>query len=410
MKKAAIIVIGDEILLGRVTDTNSGAISRALDRIGAKVININTVGDTSAEIRQAVERGFDIADIVLTTGGLGPTKDDVTKSTLAAIFGGAMVRDDSITHNIKSIFAGRGLKLNALTLDQAIVPSSAHIIQNRFGTAPIMVFEGNGKLLVSMPGVPFETEGMLPEVIDYISYKLDIGRGYKHTTWVVTGISESALAQHLDNYESQLPEGYKLAYLPSSPVITLRLDGSASDDRYDEQVALLEKTLNDIAEVTVLGHGEKTLARIVIETLCQKGLSLSTAESCTGGNIAHLITSVSGSSEVFNGSVVSYANSAKIDVLEVKAEAIEKHGAVSQPVVIQMAEGVSKVLRTDCAIATSGIAGPSGGTPEKPVGTVWIAVKTPRGVFSQCHRFPGDRGRVIERASATALIILLKNL
>lgn len=410
MKKVCIVIIGDEILLGRVTDTNSGAIARAVDSIGTRVVNITTVADNSKAIREAVDDAMTLADVVFTTGGLGPTKDDVTKNVLWEIFGGEIIRDSNITRNIEKIFEGRGLKLNQLTLDQALVPSSAHIIQNRFGTAPIMVFERNGKLLVSMPGVPYETEEMLPEVVNYLSTKLETGIGIRHESRVVTGLSESALAQQLEDFETELPESYKLAYLPNSPVILLRLDGPSYDKDYDVFLEKLDRTLESISELYILGKEDKSLAQLVVETLKSKNLTMSTAESCTGGNIAHIITGISGSSTIFNGSVVSYANTAKTEVLGVGRETIETNGAVSKPVVIQMVEGVSRIMSTDCAVATSGIAGPGGGTADKPVGTVWIAVKTPKITLAQCYRFPGNRQRVIARASATALIMLLQSL
>lgn len=410
MINTSIVIIGDEILLGRVTDTNSGAIARAMDRAGSRIVSIATVGDNAQAIRNAVEAALAESDVVFTTGGLGPTKDDITKRVLTDIFGGETVRNDEVTKNIESIFAAKGLKLNPLTLDQALVPVSATIIQNRLGTAPIMVFSKDGKTLVSMPGVPFETEGMLPEVVRHIIEVRRPGTGLRHTTFVVTGISESALAGCLDSYEQSLPEDYKLAYLPDSPVIRLRLDGPEADVQYAAYSEALKSALSAINDLTILGCGEKTIGELVVERLKEKGLTMATAESCTGGNIAHIITSVPGASEVFAGGVVSYANSAKINVLGVGAETLADNGAVCRPVVLQMVGGACKVLAADCAVATSGIAGPGGGTPDKPVGTVWIAVRTPQGSEAVCYRFPGSRDRVIARASATALIMLLKRL
>lgn len=410
MINTSIVIIGDEILLGRVTDTNSGAIARAMDRAGSHIVSIATVGDNAQAIRNAVEAALAESDVVFTTGGLGPTKDDITKRVLTDIFGGETVRNDEVTKNIESIFAAKGLKLNPLTLDQALVPASATIIQNRLGTAPIMVFSKDGKTLVSMPGVPFETEGMLPEVVRHIIEVRRPGSGLRHTTFVVTGISESALASYLDSYEQSLPEDYKLAYLPDSPVIRLRLDGPEADGHYAAYSEALKSALSAINDLTILGCGEKSIGELVVERLKGKGLTMATAESCTGGNIAHIITSVPGASEVFAGGVVSYANSAKINVLGVGAETLADNGAVSRPVVLQMVGGACKALAADCAVATSGIAGPGGGTPDKPVGTVWIAVRTPQGSEAVCYRFPGSRDRVIARASATALIMLLKRL
>ncbi|MCH5219615.1 MAG: CinA family nicotinamide mononucleotide deamidase-related protein [Muribaculaceae bacterium] len=410
MLKVAIIVIGDEILLGKITDTNTGAIARIADKNGFRVVSVTTVGDRAVDIKNAVKQNLENADIVFTTGGLGPTKDDITKTALMEIFGGKLVRDDSVTKNIENIFAGRNLKLNQLTLDQALVPDTAHIINNRFGTAPIMVFNHREKTLVAMPGVPTETEGMLPEVFTYLQRHFKIDETLRHETFVVTGMSESALAQALAQFEESLPPDFKLAYLPDSPFIRLRLDGPDNNDIYEHVLSSLSATLTGLSELTILATEDMSLAEIVIGTLTARNLTLSTAESCTGGNIAHNITSVSGSSAVFNGAVVSYANTAKINLLDVGKETIEQYGAVSRQVVFQMVDGACRALSTDCAIATSGIAGPTGGTPDKPVGTVWIAVKTPSGTCAQCYRFPGDRAKVIARATATGMIMLLQEL
>lgn len=410
MIKAAVVIIGDEILLGRVNDTNSGYIARTLDPKGVKIEKISVVGDNEDDIRQAVTAAIRKYQLVFTTGGLGPTKDDITKKVLTKIFGGELVRDNNVTANIEQIFANRGLQLNQLTLDQALVPTSAHVVQNRFGTAPILIFEKEGHFLACLPGVPYEMENMLAEVTDYLSKKLNFGLHARHTTRLVAGLSESALAQELSAFEESLPEGYKLAYLPDSPLITLRLDCYDGDSRFDEVADRLDSDLKGIEKLVVLATEETSLAKTVIAKLESLNLSLCTAESCTGGNIAHFITSVEGASEVYKGSVVSYANSAKVDLLDVGEETLATNGAVSRPVVIQMASGATRAFEADCCIATSGIAGPGGGTPDKPVGTVWICVKTPKGVTAECHRFRGNRQRVIESATKAGIISLLKEL
>jgi len=407
MIKASIIIIGDEILLGRVADTNTGDICRALDRAGILAAGVRTVGDDADAIRRAVTDALATSDVVITTGGLGPTKDDITKRVLTEIFGGETIRDASITANIEAIFAGRGLRLNGLTLDQALVPSSARIIQNRFGTAPIMVFERDGHRLYTMPGVPGEMRGMLPEVIEDIRLNTPGLAVTRHATRVVTGISESALAEHLDDFENSLPPSVSLAYLPDSPIIRLRLDGRCGEEEFADCVRRLDR---ELAGVEVLAYDDLSLGEIVLNEVGKRGLTLAAAESCTGGNIAHTITAVAGSSAVFNGGAVTYANEAKVDVLGVSAADIAAKGAVSEPVVRAMAEGACRVFHADCAVATSGIAGPGGGTDDKPVGTVWIAVRTPRGTVANRYRFPGDRARVIARATATALIDLLRRL
>lgn len=404
--KLSIVIIGDEILLGRVTDTNSGLLARAFGAKGWQINNIRTVADSREAIASAIEASLAESELVLTTGGLGPTRDDITKSVLTDIFGGSLVRDDSITENIKHIFADRALKLNALTLDQAIVPDSCRVIQNRLGTAPIMWFEKDGRVLVAMPGVPYETRGMLPEVLDAVTARYGMGGNILHREFTVTGISESALAERLAPFEDTLPDNYKLAYLPSPGEIVMRLDadytgrkGCGDFEKYAEELA---DRLGD----NLAGTGRLVPAELLLHKLRRAGYTVATAESCTGGNIAHLITEIAGCSDVMNGGVVSYSNDVKMNVLGVSRADLEAHGAVSEPVVRAMAEGVRRVCGASCSVATSGIAGPGGATPGKPVGTVWIAASTPAGTVAQCFHFGGDRQAVIERASAAALMLL----
>ncbi len=408
--KAAIVIIGDEILLGKVTDTNSGYIARALDRYGFEIVRISTIGDNGADIRQTVESSLAVADVVITTGGLGPTKDDITKQVMCQIFGGTLVRDDSVTLNIEQVFAKRRLSMNALTLDQALVPTSCRVIQNTLGTAPIMWFERDGKVLVSMPGVPFETEGMLDAAVaPQLQAHFNPDKFIAHRTLIVTGITESALAEKLDKWEQAMPQGYHLAYLPDSPIIKLRLDGVGSNQSDVDAMAdnLFSQLIEQLGDL-VVNIGEKTVANILIDALLERNYLMGSAESCTGGNIAHSITAVAGSSQVFAGTVVSYSNDVKHNVLGVKSETLNEFGAVSRQTVEQMLSGACKVLGTDCAVATSGIAGPGGGTPEKPVGTVWIGAKTPNEMVVTEYHFPGNRERVINRATATAMLMLIK--
>jgi nicotinamide-nucleotide amidase len=408
--KASIVIIGDEILLGKVTDTNSGYIARALDRFGFEIVRISTIGDNGADIRQAVESSLSVSDVVITTGGLGPTKDDITKQVMCQIFGGTLVRDESVTRNIEQVFAKRRLSMNALTLDQALVPTSCRVIQNTLGTAPIMWFERDGKVLVAMPGVPFETEGMLDAAVaPQIQAHFNPDKFIAHRTAIVTGITESALAEKLDTWERQMPNGFHLAYLPDSPIIKLRLDGFGSNQA--EVDATADKLFSELTEQLgdlVINIGDKTVAKILIDALAERKYLLGSAESCTGGNIAHSITAIAGSSEVFAGTIVSYSNDVKHNVLGVSNDTLAEHGAVSQQTVEQMLAGACRVLGTDCAVATSGIAGPGGGTPEKPVGTVWIGAKTPTGMVVTEYHFPGNRERVINRATTTAMLMLIK--
>lgn len=420
--KLSIIVIGTEILIGQVTDTNSGYISRMLGADGWITTGVRVVDDNAADIRDAVETALAESDLVITTGGLGPTKDDITKGVLASIFGGGMRYDAAVAANVEEIFARRGLILNDLTRAQALVPESCRVIQNRLGTAPVMWFERNGKVLISMPGVPFETEGMMQRAVrEEIRRHFSPDTVVRHHTMIVSGITESDLAQHLASWEDALPAGLHLAYLPVPGYIRLRLDGmiktpdgtpaardtiTSLDRIFDTNLDSLRRLLGD----HLLHDGDATPAEILLDLLKSRSLTMASAESCTGGNIAHAITSVPGSSDCFVGGVVSYANSVKENVLGVSAGDLAAHGAVSQPVVEQMVKGVCTLTGADCSIATSGIAGPGGGTPDKPVGTVWIAVRWPGGTDSRLCHFAGDRSRVIERATAEAILMLVRRL
>ena len=408
----SIIAIGDELLIGQVTDTNTGEIARMIAPLGWQLTYVQTVRDDATEIRDAISRALDRADIVLTTGGLGPTKDDITKQVMCRYFGGELRHDPQVYDNIRRIFERRGLSLNALTESQAMVPTSCRVIQNAVGTAPVMWFERDGKVLVSMPGVPFEMRhAITADVLPQLLARYGSGEVIEHRVILLTGITESDAAEALDAVERDMPAYLHLAYLPQPGLVRLRLDGKHTDaslleaeiDRYADIIA---DTLRD----NVLWRLDNTPAEIVLELMRGRGLHLATAESCTGGNIAHTITAVAGCSDVYNGSVVSYTNTAKTELLGVCPDTIDSHGAVSIDVVTAMAEGAARALHADCAIATSGIAGPGGGTPDKPVGTVCIAVTTPRGTRAERFRFPGSRDRVIERATSTALLMLARTL
>jgi nicotinamide-nucleotide amidase len=410
--KIAIVIIGDEILLGRVTDTNSGAIARTFDPEGFEIVGVTTVGDNPADITNAVRNAMTAADLVFTTGGLGPTKDDMTKHVLRDIFGGEFVRDDSVTENIKRVFSAKGLKLNQLTLDQALVPDSCRVIQNAYGTAPVMWFERDGKVLITLPGVPGETTRLLKGIVrDEVRRHFTPRTAYVHETFIVTGISESALAERLDTFEEELKDGFHLAYLPDSPIIRLRLDASGEDKEYltAEMSRQSEKLIGLLGEL-MIHRGDASVAEIAIDMAREKGLTIGCAESCTGGKIAAMFTSVAGCSDTFMGGVVSYSNDVKANVLNVSQNDLDAHGAVSQPVVEQMTKGACARLGVDCAVATSGIAGPGGGTPEKPVGTVWIGMTTPAGTVSALHHFNGDREAITRRAATTAIVTLIKQL
>ncbi len=412
--KLSIIIIGTEILLGQVNDTNSGYIARALVPRGWEVVRTITVDDSRQAIMHAIESSMVQSDLVITTGGLGPTKDDITKGVLCEYFGTSMVYDQAVAANVERVFAKRGLQLNNLTRSQAWVPASCRVIQNRLGTAPIMWFERDGKVLVSMPGVPFETEGMLDsEVVPQVMEHFRPDLTYVHHTLIVSGLPESALAERLDDFECALPPSMKLAYLPDPGYIKLRLDATlpaaeAGANR-SHMSAFIDRLKAKLGPL-VIYDGDATPAEILLEKLRATGRTVATAESCTGGNIAHRLTSIAGSSESYVGSVVSYSNIVKANVLGVNMADIEAHGAVSEPVVCQMAQGACRLLGSDCAVATSGIAGPGGGSPDKPVGTVWIAVCVDGITTARLLHLPGNRSRVIQRASTEAILMLLRAL
>lgn len=405
-----IIVIGDELLIGQVTDTNSGWIARELNHIGWEVTEITTVRDRSREITDALNSSFGRVDVVLMTGGLGPTKDDITKQTLCDYFGGKLVFDESVFANVEAIFRRRKLTMNDSTRNQAYVPNMCTVIQNPVGTAPVMWFERNGKVLVSMPGVPTEMKTVMKEVV--ISRLREYFQDHSsilHRTCLVKDFTESRLSETLSDFEAQLPACIKLAYLPTPGVIRLRLTARGDEESY------LQKIIDDefFKLRTILGShlfcgSDTTLAGALGSILTERGETLATAESCTGGNIAHEITRIVGSSVYFKGSVVAYSNEVKTRVLNVSSEILSGFGAVSRETVLQMVSGVQRLLSSDCAIATSGIAGPGGGSVEKPVGTVWIAVRYGERSEAECFCFEGDREQVIARATQSALLMLIQ--
>ena len=405
-----IIVIGDELLIGQVTDTNSGWIARELNHIGWEVTEITTVRDRSREITDALNSSFGRVDVVLMTGGLGPTKDDITKQTLCDYFGGKLVFDESVFANVEAIFRRRKLTMNDSTRNQAYVPNVCTVIQNSVGTAPVMWFERNGKVLGSMRGVPTEMKTVMKEaVISRLREYFQDHSSILHRTCLVKDFTESRLSETLSDFEAQLPACIKLAYLPTPGVIRLRLTARGDEESY------LQKIIDDefFKLRTILGShlfcgSDTTLAGALGSILTERGETLATAESCTGGNIAHEITRVAGSSVYFKGSVVAYSNEVKARVLNVSSETLSGFGAVSRETVLQMVSGVQRLLSSDCAIATSGIAGPGGGSVEKPVGTVWIAVRYGERSEAECFCFEGDREQVIARATQSALLMLIQ--
>lgn len=403
---AIIITIGDEILLGQILDTNSKYIASNLTGMGVEVVEMLSIPDKREEIFETVDYAMQQADLIIVTGGLGPTKDDVTKKVLAEYFGSRLVMNEEVMGWMKDLLGGRGIAMNENNRSQAILPDNCRILRNYKGTASGMWFERGWKSLISLPGVPFEMEHLMET---YVIPDLKVKYPHlqlKYRMLKVYDIPESELAQRLDRWEDALPDGLKLAYLPSPGLVKLRLTAKGEGVKHlPEYYDSLKAELHGlhVAEGEE-GALEKQFGKIFRE----KGVTIATAESCTGGYIAHLITSVPGSSDYFKGSVVSYANEVKIKVLGVNSNDLDREGAVSETVVLQMAEGVKKLLGTDYAVSTSGTAGPDGGTPEQPVGTVWIGVATPVRTFARKFVFSFTRERNIAKAAAKALELVLQ--
>lgn len=412
--EASICTIGDEILIGQITDTNSAHISRALNALGIKVTRMTSIGDDHDGIIRTLTEELKRNEIVIVTGGLGPTKDDITKKALADLSGTSSYRTDErqlgIIHRILS---ARGLDVLDINLAQASVPDTCDVIPNRLGTAPIMVFRfpkerfGHPATLYSLPGVPFEALGALPDIKD------DIRRHHAvtdicHRTVMTFGIAESALSKMLDKWEASLPADMHLAYLPN-PLTGVRLRLSIYGGEKEEEEERIEKELAGLREIlgdALYSEEDDTLEKCIGRMLASSGKTLSAAESCTGGLISSLLTSVPGSSEYYLGSVTSYANEVKTGVLGVPEEIIAEHGAVSSECVAAMAEGVRKITGSDYSVATSGIAGPGGGSESKPVGLVWIGISSQMGTETHKMVFKGDRKRNIERFASNALNLL----
>lgn len=402
---AIIITIGDEILLGQILDTNSKYIASGLTRLGVEVVEMLTVPDKREEIYKSVDYAMQEADLILVTGGLGPTKDDITKKVLADYFGCRLVKNNEAMGWLEELLRGRGIAMNENNRSQAILPDKCRILRNFKGTASGMWFERGWKSVISLPGVPFEMEHLM-ETYVIPDLKVKYPRlQLKYRMLKVYDIPESELALRLDAWEDALPDGLKLAYLPSPGLVKLRITAKGEAvKRLDEYYESLKQALEGLNYT----EGEDSaLEKQFGEILRKKKVTVSTAESCTGGYIAHLITSVAGSSDYFKGSVVAYANEVKTKALGVNAADIEREGAVSEAVVLQMAEGVKKLTGSDYAVSTSGIAGPDGGTEDKPVGTVWIGVATPEKTFALEYHFSFTRERNIAKAAAKALELVL---
>jgi len=405
--KAEIISIGDELLIGQVVNTNASWMASELNKSGIQVVHIATISDQEKAIRKALDDALERADIVLITGGLGPTKDDITKLTLARYFGTGMVFHKPTYEKVKGFFDSMNISMTDLNRKQAEIPENCIPLENNNGTAPGMWFEKNEKIIVSMPGVPFEMKPIMTDmVLPKLCEKYKLG-SIIHKTIMTTGMGESFMSEIIKEWENSLPEYIKLAYLPQPGIVRLRLTALGKDKTMlQQEVEKYCRELHKYIPDLIYGYDEAMPEEVVGKLLVERKQTVSTAESCTGGYLAHLITSVPGSSAYYTGSVVSYANEVKMIELGVNSRDLLKHGAVSQTVVEQMALGIKKKLKTDYALAVSGIAGPDGGTKEKPVGTVWIAVATPKNVHSKLFHFGEHRGRNIRRSALAALNML----
>jgi len=405
--RAEIINIGDELLIGQVNNTNASWMAAELNKSGIQVVQIRSIADDEQAIQKALDEASLRADTILISGGLGPTKDDITKKTLADYFQSELVFHEPTFEQVQKIFAARHFEVTEVNRQQALIPEKCTPLFNKNGTAPGMWFEKEGHVFVSMPGVPFEMKAMMSEqVIPRLSRQFQLG-AIVHKTIMTTGMGESFLAAQIQEWENNLPRYIKLAYLPQPGIVRLRLSaqGDNKEILIQEMNQLVEGLKNYISE-SIFGFDDISLEEVVGELLVKKGKTISTAESCTGGYLAHLISSIPGSSRYFKGSIVSYANEVKLSLLKVNPQILEQKGAVSCEVVEAMAIGAREQLKTDYSLAISGIAGPDGGTPEKPVGTVWIALADEDGVISQAYHFGEHRGRNIRRSALAALNML----
>ena len=405
-----IINIGDELLIGQVVNTNASTMSRMLTKAGMEVTRTLVVGDLFKDIWVAIDEALRENDAVLVTGGLGPTKDDITKKLLCEYFDSELVENDMALENVKRIFTARGYELTPVNRAQALVPKCCEVLNNDLGTAPCMWFERDGKVLVSMPGVPFEMDWLMrnrvvPKLQETFKTDIIITKNI-----LVQGIGESFLSDLIEPWELSLPENIKLAYLPVAGMVKLRLTARFPIGTIDT-IGTIEKLLPELYKLAgqyIVGEDCETLDELVHKTLLARGKTLATAESCTGGNIARLLTAQAGASAYFRGGIVAYSNEVKECALGVKHETLETHGAVSEETVREMVEGVRERLGADFAIATTGIAGPGGGTPEKPVGTVWVAVADAKHTVTQLMHYGDRRQQTIDRTTNQAFSMLIK--
>ncbi|MBN1597863.1 MAG: competence/damage-inducible protein A [Bacteroidales bacterium] len=406
--KADIITIGDEILIGHTIDSNSAFIAFELNSLGINVYRIYSIADRKIDIIITLDEAIQESDIIIITGGLGPTNDDITKKTLMEYFGGTPVLDEFSMEYINKLLKARGIEATECNIRQAEVPDTCTVLRNRNGSAPGMLFKKNDKTIISLPGVPYEMKGiMYDEVIPYLTNNFSLPV-IIHKTILTAELPESGIADILNIWEKKLDNNTRLAYLPSPGIVKLRI--SISGNNKDQLKLKLNNHISYLSKIIgpkyIFGYDDDSLESVIGELLRNKKKTVSTVESCTGGNIAHRITGIPGSSDYFIGSVVAYSNSIKKDIVGVPRELISNYGAVSKYVVEAMSVGIREKFSTDFGIATSGIAGPGGGTKDKPVGTTWLSVSHHKGVYSQVYQLGDHRGRNIEKATIYALNML----
>ena len=409
--KATIITIGDEILIGQILDTNSRYISRALNAHGIVVAERTSIGDNRTQIVETLDRALAQSEVVIITGGLGPTKDDITKHTLCDYFGSTLRYDEVEANHIRTLLERRNIAFNELNRGQAMVPECCTVLHNAHGTAPGMWFEQNDRVVISLPGVPFEMQHLVDgEVMPRLKARFEL-REIVHRTMITFGIAESILAERIAKWEDALPDHIHLAYLPAPNVVRLRLSAyEVEGKQVRHEIDTLFEELRTIIPDNIAGFEEASVEELAHNILINKNLTLATAESCTGGTIASKFTAQAGASAYFLCGVVSYSNESKNKVLGVQMSDITQFGAVSEQVAIAMAKGAKVISGADFAISTTGIAGPTGGSKEKPIGTVWIGIATPERCYAVLKNCGTDRSQIISRAAAYAIAMLYEEL
>lgn len=409
--RATIVTIGDEILIGQILDTNSRYISRALNAHGIVVAERTSIGDNRAQIVDTLDRALSQSEVIIITGGLGPTKDDITKHTLCEYFNSTLRYDEVEAEHIRTMLATRNIAFNDLNRGQAMVPECCTVLHNAHGTAPGMWFEKDGHVVISLPGVPFEMQHLIDEeVMPRLAAHFEL-REIVHRTMITFGIAESILAEKISAWEEALPEYLHLAYLPAPNIVRLRLSAyEVEGKKIGQEIDAQFEKLRSIIPDNIAGFEESTVEELVHNILINKGYTLAVAESCTGGAIASKFTAQAGASAYFLCGIVSYSNESKCNVLGVQMSDIEQYGAVSEQVAVAMAQGARAISGANFAVSTTGIAGPTGGSAEKPVGTVWIGIATPDKCFAVRKNCGTDRSQIISRATAYAIAMLYDEL